>query len=146
MAGRPSHPEHCRHQIVLAMHTSLLQTRALYEFYYARGRGDDARVSQFASRWSPRPTTLYWSYMSGGKPANKRLFHLVFERARHAGGTGQNELKNRVVDFAADIKQITEDFAIHANADFRQLVGDALRTALDEAATACAWYKVANPL
>jgi hypothetical protein len=33
-------------------------------------------------------------------------------RPRHAGGTGQNELKNRVLDFATDVKQITEDFAV----------------------------------
>lgn len=141
-----SAPEHCRHQIVLAMHTSLLQARSLYEFYYPPSQRDDARASQFASGWRPNQTALYRSYMSGGKPANKRLFHLVFERPRHAGGTSQNELKNRVLDFATDIKQITEDFAVHADLDFRQLVRDALHAALGEAAAACAWHKVGSPL
>jgi hypothetical protein len=84
--------------------------------------------------------------MAGGKPANKRLFHLVFERTQHAGGAGPHELKNQVVDFAVDLKQITESFSSHADSDFQQLIREALQTALDEAATACASYEITNPL
>ena len=61
-------------------------------------------------------------------------------------GPVKNELKNRVLDFATDIKQITKDFAVHADPDFRQLVRHALHAALGEAAAACAWHKVSNPL
>ncbi len=138
-----------RHQSVLGMYTSLVQARALYEFFYAHGQGDDARACHFAPAWNPSQTDLYRRYMAGGKPANKRLFHLVYNRSLHAGGSGEDgpdHLKNQVLEFAKDLRSLTERFADSVDTNFCDSVRHALRKALEEAKLAADHYGIANPL
>lgn len=140
-----SRPEKCRHQCVLGMQTSLVQARALYEFFYGHEQGDDARAVQFASTWRPLETNLYRAYMAGGKPANKPAFHLVYNRSRHAVGNESGHLKNRVVEFARDLKRLTEDFCRNADSSFQQVIDSALKKALEEADLAAKYYGIKNP-
>jgi hypothetical protein len=144
-----SQPQVCRNQDALGMFTSLNQARALYEFFYrTRAQADDARACHFASAWNPRESDLYCRYMAGGKPANKRLFHLAYNRADHAGGSGQDgpdHLKNQVLEFAKDLYTLTEEFASNADAAFRDSVQYALQEALKEAGLAAGHYGIANP-
>lgn len=82
-AASKDQPHRCGNQDALAMFTSLTQARALYEFFYGVGeKDDDARARHFASAWDPPKTDLYRRYMAGGKPANKRVFHLVYNRPK----------------------------------------------------------------
>ena len=80
-------PEPCGNQNVLGMYTSLVQARALYDFFYKRGRGDDAQAWHFAPSWNDDGggNSLYQRYMARESPANKRVFHLVYNRSEHAG-------------------------------------------------------------
>lgn len=80
--------ERCPFQKGLGMFTSLVQARALYEFYSPKpAEDDDARASHFAPNWRRTGvTSLYTTYMGRGMPANKRVFHLVYGRSAHAGG------------------------------------------------------------
>ena len=123
-------PHRCGNQDALAMFTSLTQARALYEFFYGVGeKDDDARARHFASAWDPPKTDLYRRYMAGGKPANKRVFHLVYNRPAHAGGPGQDgsdHLKNQVLEFAKDLRSLTEQLANSAATEFRESIGRAL--------------------
>lgn len=89
-----------KHQRVLGMYTAAVQARALYEFFYGRPGADNARATDFAPLWSPDRTTLYRTYIAHQRPANKRMFHLVYDRAGHSGGDAADELdhlKNQVV-------------------------------------------------
>ena len=140
-----SRPEHCRHQGVLGMQTSLVQARALYEFFYSHEQGDDARAVHFASTWRPLETDLYRAYMAGGKPANKRVFHLVYNRSRHAVGSESEHLKNKVLEFARDLKRLTEDFSRNADLGFQQAIEVALKKALHEADLAAKYYETKDP-
>ncbi len=138
-----------RHQGLLGMYASLMEARALYEFFYGQGHGDDARACHFASAWNPGETDHYQRYMAGGKPANKRVFHLVYNRAVHAGGSGEDgpdHLKNQVLELARDLRRLTEEFANNADPTFRDGVSNALREALQEAKLAADSYSIANPL
>jgi hypothetical protein len=144
---RPERAGH--HQVVLGMYVSLVQARALYEFFYGHGQGDDARASHFAPAWKPLETEPYRKYMAGGKPANKRVFHLVYNRAAHAGGSGHegpDHLKNQVLEFAKDLRTLTEEFARNAGPAFRDSAQGAFREALKEANRAADHYGIANPL
>lgn len=145
-----SQPHRCENQDVLGMFASLTQARALYEFFYGpKEQGDDARACHFASAWKPDKTDLYRKYMAAGKPANKRLFHLVYNRASHAGGPGHDgpdHLKNQVLNFAKDLRGLTERFADSMETDFRGSVRHALRKALEEAKLVADHYRIANPL
>src|SRR5271169_2288093 len=80
--------EQCPFQQGLGMMTTLVQARALYEFYSSKNATayDDARAKQFASSWTGTNSILYNDYMAGKKPANKRVFHLVYFRSEHSGG------------------------------------------------------------
>lgn len=142
-------PHRCGNQDALAMFTSLTQARALYEFFYAPAKqDDDARASHFASTWEPLETDSYRNYMAGGKPANKLVFHLVYNRPTHSGGLGDegpDHLKNQVFEFVRDICKLTEDFARNADPGFRDSVGFALEGALKEAKLAADHYGIANP-
>lgn len=144
-----SEPHRCANQDALAMFTSLTQARALYEFFYGLGeQDDDARARHFASAWDPPKTDLYRRYMAGGKPANKRVFHLVYNRPARAGGSGQDgtdHLKNQVLEFAKDLRSLTEKFADSADTDFRDSIQHALQKALQEAKLAADLYGIANP-
>jgi hypothetical protein len=140
----------CPHQRVLGMYTSLVQARALYEFFFEEGRRDDARAGDFAPRWAREESNnLYSQYMAKAKPANKRVFHLVYDRSAHAGGAGHDgpeHLNNQVLKFARDLRRLTEAFVECAAPRFRDRIQCALRGALDEANRAAEDYGIANPL
>jgi hypothetical protein len=131
------------------MYASLVQARALYEFFFdGRARRDDARARQFAPGWRPKKTELYLKYMAGGQPTNKRVFHLVYNRPAHAGGPGQegpDHLKEQVLQFARDLRILTEEFASKADAGFHDSIQCALQEALKEAKVAADHYGIANP-
>lgn len=135
---------------VLGMSTSFVQARSLYEFFYGQPRpNDDARVRDFAPSWSEPESAVYRKYMAYGSPANKRFFHLVYNRAAHAGGTGHDgpdHIKNQVLEFAKDIRRLTEVFIGVVPPDFRLATQDALGKALKEADLAAVHYKIKNPL
>ena len=147
-----SQPHRCGNQDALGMFTSLTQARALYEFFYADGKqNDDARAGDFTSTsgWCPTESNLYRTYMAGQKPANKRVFHLVYNRPAQAGGHGQDgpdHLKNQVLEFAKDLRRLTEQFADSADTDFRDSIRYALQKALQDAKLAADLYGVPNPL
>jgi hypothetical protein len=137
-----------RHQSVFGMYMSLVEARALYEFFYKEGkagRDDDARACHFG--WKPpREVPLYSEYMKREKPANKRVFHLVYNRSAHAGGTGPDELNKRVLEFAKDLRRLTEEFARKAEPDFCDGIQRALQKALQETELAANHYGIPNPL
>lgn len=139
-----------RHQAVLGMYAAAVQARALYEFFYAETRTDDARAADLvAVGWSPNKTHLYSAYMAAGKPANKRMFHLVYRRDRHSGGTGQDgpdHLKNQVVKLAIDLLGLSRDFVKALGPMLQPHAQQALDRALEEAAAAAAEYGIANPI
>jgi hypothetical protein len=146
--------EICPFQKGIGMFASFLQARALYEFYHSKGSGkdDDARAKDFAPAWDvAQQSDLYKQYMAPGRPANKRLFHLVYFRSEHSGGPigehdGPEHLKNRVLDFAKDLIRLTEDFINSVEPQFHESAERALqtgRTGGNEAAKACG---IANPL
>lgn len=141
-----------RHQAVLGLFTCLVQARALYEFFYGTGGGDNARASQFAAKWAPAETELYAKYMATRMPANKRIFHLVYDRSTHAGGLEEEKerLEDRVLAIAIDLLQLCEEFAKNADTEFRESVRYALDKALGEAQKAAVTdkdaYGIANPL
>jgi hypothetical protein len=143
-------PERCCHQIVLGMYTSLVQARALYDFFYnkARGRDDDARASCFAPAWKETGSALYLKYMSGEAPANKRVFHLVYEREKYAGGPGHDgpdHLNKQILGFAKDLHRLTEEFVGKVKAVFHGSVKFALEEALREAQQVADYYGIPNP-
>jgi hypothetical protein len=134
-----------------AMCTAFVQARALYEFYYANGKGDDARARHFADSWTESPSNLYLKYMAARTPAEKRVFHLVYGRSKaaNAGGPGfegPGHLKNQVLNFAKDLRRITEKFVICVRPEFRNLVQAALDYALVEAKRETDLRGVPNPL
>jgi hypothetical protein len=141
-------PERTRHQGALGMFTSLVQARALYEFFYASGSRDDARLSDFVASWKPAKTDLYADYMAPLKPANKRVFHLVYNRGIHAGGTeaAKDRLEDKILLIAIDIRELCEQFLGNVLPDFHAGVQYALSTALSEAQIAAGEYGIANPL
>ena len=151
--GAPtSTAEHCRHQRVLGMYTTLVQARALYEFFFgAASRDDDARAAHYCSTtWQPPQSRLYQDYMSPGKPANKRVFHLVYEREMHSGRTASvsdehNHLKNQVLECARDLHAIAQAFVDAVDDTWTDAATTALDTALADAAQASAHYGCANP-
>lgn len=137
------------HQQVLAMNTAFTQARALYEFFYGSpGRGDDARATDLISDWAPPESPAYLGYMSAGKAANKRMFHLVYRRTEHAGGAAPDEsdhLKNRVVAVAEDLVGLTREFVGRLDSDLQPYGQTALQLALDEAARCADAYSIRNP-
>lgn len=145
-----SQPQRCRNQDALGMFTSLMQARALYEFFHGPGQqGDNARARDFVLGWNPPESDLYRRYMAKRKPANKRIFHLVYNRAVHAGGSGQDEadhLKKQVLEFAKDLRSLTQQFADSVDTGFRDSVRYALEKALEEAKLAADHYGITNPL
>jgi hypothetical protein len=152
---KENQPERCCHQKVLAMYTSLVQARALYEFYYdvkPNRKPDDARVRDFAPSWVVPKRHYYSKYMDGGAPANKRVFHLVYGRNRHSGGRGgsdeSEDLKNQVLAFAKELREITEEFVKCAEPQFVRLVQAALENGLNEAESVAGegCFNIANPL
>jgi hypothetical protein len=132
--NRPG-PEH-----TFGMYTNFVESRALYEFFFSKGNGrDNARARHFCTTWRETGTPLYLKYMKDGTPAQKRVFHLVYNRssAANAGGPGHDHpdhLKHQVLNFAKDLKAVTERFAARISIpDFRTLVDKALADSLDGA-------------
>jgi hypothetical protein len=84
-------------------------------------------------------------------PANKRVFHLVYGRsdAANAGGPGHDgpdQLKNQVLEFAKDLRRLTEVLINHAERDFRSIIRTALDKPFNEAQNAADYYGISNPL
>ncbi len=137
---------------VLGMNTNFVQARALYEFFYTKGnKPDDARALDFAPSWTEPRSPLYLKYMNNQTPANKRVFHLVYGRsgAANAGGAGHNgpdHLKNQVIEFAKDLRRLTEEFIKCVEPQFRDIARTALDKALIEANKTADYYRIPNPL
>jgi hypothetical protein len=137
---------------VPTMFASFVQARALYEFYFSpRAVGDDARVFHFTASWTEPPSSLYQKYMGQQTPAQKRVFHLVYGRSKevNAGGSGNDgpdHLNNQVLNFAKDLRRITESFVNSAAPEFQNLVRAALNKALTEAQKTATFYSMPNPI
>ncbi len=131
------------------MYTSLVQARSLHEFFYGKRKApsDDARADDFASKskWTAPPSSLYARYMERGRPAQKRVFHLVFNRPAHSGGTG-NELNTKVLEFASELRGLAESFEQNADPEFKAEIGCALARAILEADKAAASYGIPRPI
>jgi hypothetical protein len=154
-----AHPEQndTRYLRDLGMFTCFVQARALYEFFYGSESttlqpGSTASAHRFAHPWKPRDQEgLYSSYMAKNTPAQKRVFHLVYHRSDFSGGSAGDEsdhLKNRVLDFAKDLKRLTGEFGVACvKSEHREAVESALRKALmDSERLAKEEYKISNPL
>lgn len=91
-------PERCCHQGALGMFMSFVQARALYEFFQGeeqsagKQKPNDTRAWEFCDSWVVPESRLYREYMFRGKPVNKRVFHLVYDRSKeaNAGGPGHS--------------------------------------------------------
>lgn len=136
------------HQAVLGMYTAAVQARALYEFFYGKPNRDDARAKHFVAKvWAP--TALYTDYMAPQRPANKRMFHLVYGRDRHSGGSGHDgpdHLKNQIVRFATDLRALSRDFVGSLDPQLRPHGEAALTQAEREAEKAASAYGITNPI
>lgn len=80
----------------LGMYTTFLQARALYEFFFDKSVdekiGGRARAGHFVSSWQASdPDKLRKRYMT--KPANNRLFHLVYGRSKFGGASKPDEAR-----------------------------------------------------
>ncbi len=141
-----------RPERVLGMFTNFVQARALYEFYFTSGtKLDDSRARHFAPSWTEPKSPLYSKYMQNDTPANKRVFHLVYGRssAANAGGPGHDgpdHLKNQVLEFAKDLRRLTEKFIECVEPQFCDIARTALKNALNKAAQTADHYGIPNPL
>ncbi len=144
-AARKKQSDSARHQSVFGMYASLVEARALYEFFFSDREGkDDARAYHFAKGWSPRDVgSLNKDYMQGRKPVNKRLFHLVYGRSNCGG---QPPINEQVLAFARALRSLAEQFANQVDEDFKGTARSALRRALNEAAEAAKHYGIPDPL
>lgn len=145
--------ERCPFQKALGMMTSLVQARSLYEFYSSKNATayDDARAQHFAPSWTERESDLYNDYMAGGKPANKRVFHLVYFRSERSGGPigehdGPEHIKNKVLEFAKDLHRLTKEFIKCVEPHFRDTAERGLQKALKGAEEAAKGCNIDNPL
>jgi hypothetical protein len=149
--GEP-HPAVFRHQGVLGMCTTFMEARALYEFFHKHARrridSDDARADDFASTWRADESEVYKDYMAHLKPANKRMFHLVYRRSAQSGETAtKGPLKEQVLNFAKDLRDLTKEFIKHTDDTVScELARAALHNALNEAQKAADHYRITNPL
>jgi hypothetical protein len=146
-AARMKPGKSSRHQQAFGMFTSLVQARSLYEFFYGKKKPDDARARDFVSksRWIVPHSALYARYMENGKPAQKRVFHLVFNRPIHSGGLG-NELNKKVTEFAVDLRRLVEDFQRNADPEFRDEIECTLTKAILEANEAAKSFGIPRPV
>ena len=140
-----------RHADVHTMHASVTLARSLYEFFFdpSERHPDDARARHFCRTWDETPSALYVSYFALSKSANKRVLHLVYERAAHSGGTGhagRDHLNKQVVAVARDLLRITERFIAKVEPEFKESARTALNGALYEAEDASKALGRPNPL
>jgi hypothetical protein len=144
----------------IAASASFVQARALYEFYNPRKtdkptgkKGESAHASDFAPKggWTEKEfkNKLYDRYLGNKKPANKRVFHLVYDRSDFSGGIKSDEsdhLKNQPLKFALELHAITKKFIDQVEDLFR----DSAKLALDKAAKgakeAAEGCGISNPL
>ena len=87
--------------------------------------------------------------MANQMPSNKRVFHLVYNRSAHAGGTGSDgpdHIKNQVLEFARDLRRLTEEFIASIQIAFRGEAVSALKRALNEAQSTAEQMGITNPL
>jgi hypothetical protein len=146
-AGRKQSASAGRHQIPRGLFTSIVQARALYEFFFAVDHeDDDLRCNHFAPSWRPPKTDLYKKYMARGRPAQKLVFHLVRNRAFHLKGEGPERLNRQVIEFAKDLRKLTEEFAEEAEPIFRDDIRHALTRALEEAQKTARHYDIPCPV
>jgi hypothetical protein len=153
----------------IAASATFVQARALYEFYNPEKtdkpkgeKGEPAHASHFG-RWTKREFTtgspeLFERYIEGQKatgvfrknsPANKRVFHLSYDRSDFSGGSGPDgpdHLKNQPIEFATNLRDITERFIATVDDRFRDSAMTALRKALDGAGQAAQGCNITNPL
>ncbi|HXM13040.1 MAG TPA: hypothetical protein VN946_24020 [Terriglobales bacterium] len=135
---------------VMAMYTTLNLARTLYEFFHTENRGgDNARAVDFSTSWDRSARSqVYINYMAPGMPVNKRISHLVYNRALHSGGTGhegQDHLNKQVVSAAEDILGLTKKFVLMIDdVALRAEAQSALDGALAEADTVAKAYGVTN--
>jgi hypothetical protein len=136
------------HLTPFSFFTSIVQARALYEFFYKRGgrRCDDLRSTDFAPNWRPCESSLYKTYMTDGRPAQKRVFHLVRNRCIHEGGEGPDRLNQQVLNLAKELRKLTEEFAANAEPTFSDEIRSALARALEEANKTAKYYSIPCPV
>jgi len=147
-AARTKPSQSTWHQQAFGMYTSLVQARSLYEFFYGKKRKtDDARASDFSDKsiWTAPPSRLYARYIKSDRPAQKRVFHLVFNRSGHSGRAG-NELNKKVIEFALDLRRLVEDFQRNAYPEFTREIECALARATLEADKAAKSFGIARPV
>lgn len=141
-----------RHQGVLGMYATFIEARALYEFFHShnsrRSDSDDARADDFATNWRAAESEVYQDYAAHSRPANKRMFHLVYRRNEKSGETSsKGPLKEQVLNVAKDVLDVAGKFVENVDDSvYRELARIALRKALDEGQKAARHYCVANPL
>jgi hypothetical protein len=139
-----------RHQGVLGMYTVFMEARALYEFIHSHKLPlrfpDEARADDFASPpWQAKKSAVYSHYMDNKKPANKRMFHLVYRRSKTTGPAG--ELNEQVLNVTKDLLYLSQEFVTNINDDDLRALGEkALQDATNEAQKAADHYGITNPL
>ena len=116
----------CPNRDTLAMFTNFVQARTLYEFYYKNEReSDDARAKDFCNSWAPPKSTLYARYVAKGKPLNKRVFHLVYDRSEEqcagaSGLGGPDHVNQQVLKFGIELLKITRTFVQCVKPEFKR--------------------------
>lgn len=137
------------HLKVLSMNTVFVQARALYDFYFGKGiRVDDARASHFVASWADSPSAELSDFLGTGRPANKRVFHLVYDRQAHSGGSSNDEsdhLKNQVLNLATRLLDTTCDFVARLDDGLRPSGQLAVRQALRDARACARVYSILDP-
>lgn len=158
-AERTHKKEICPFVKGIAASASFVQARALYDFYdpkksrKLRGfQGESACACHFVARkWTEKDfqSDLYDRYLDNQKPANKRVFHLAYERSVFSGGIELDEsdhLKNQPLGFAKDLHNVTKYFITRVEECFRDAANTALEDAIEAANQAAAGCGIPNPL
>ncbi len=139
--------EKTRHQKVLAMYTSLVQARSLYDFFFKEAlKNDDARLVHFTG-WKPE-NAFCKKYLDHGQAGNKRIFHLVYNRSQHNGGESNSEhdhLKEQVLEIAKTFFDLTKEFVNRANQNYKDTIQQVLNKTILEAREAAEFYGIDNP-
>jgi hypothetical protein len=159
-AERTHKKEICPFLKGIAASASFVQARALYDFYDPKKsrkpkgfQGENACASHFAQKpeWTERDfqSDLYDRYLDNQSPANKRVFHLVYDRSDFSGGIELDEsdhLKNQPLGFAKDLHNVTKYFITRVEECFRDAAKTALEDASKAADQAAAGCGIQNPL
>jgi hypothetical protein len=157
-AERTHKKENCPFVKGIAASANFVQARALYDFYNPKKSrkprgvpGETACADHFAQNWTEKDfqSYLYDRYLDDQKPANKRVFHLAYERSDFSGGKELDEsdhLKNQPLGFAKDLHDITKHFITRVEERFRDAAKTALEDAIKAANQAAAGCGIPNPL